>query len=161
MIQLAGVLTGSIPGIVNQLVSDHEYLKDLSEFAKLEDESTTGEGLKFANIETIEFRDVYFKYPGTEKLVLNGVSFKIRQGSHFAIVGKNGSGKSTITKLLLKLYHADSGDILINGQDINEISNQEIYKLFSVVYQDFSKYSMALGISISVPSPFLYIAPSL
>ena len=150
MIQLAGVLTGSIPGIVNQLVSDHEYLKDLSEFAKLEDESTTGEGLKFANIETIEFRDVYFKYPGTEKLVLNGVSFKIRQGSHFAIVGKNGSGKSTITKLLLKLYHADSGDILINGQEINEISNQEIYKLFSVVYQDFSKYSISAKDNIGI-----------
>jgi len=150
MIQLSGVLTGNLPGLVNQFVNDREFLKDLSDFAKLENELTAGKDFNFIDIETIEFRDVYFKYPGTENFVLNGVSFNIEKGSHFAIVGKNGSGKSTITKLLLKLYPVDSGEILINGRNINDLSNSEIYKLFSVVYQDFSKYAITAQDNIGI-----------
>lgn len=89
----------------------------------------------------IEFKNVSFTYPnGTQ--VLKNTSFCIERGKHYALVGENGAGKSTIVKLLLGLYAPTEGEILIEGRNIREISQMELQKFCAVVFQDFSRYAI-------------------
>lgn len=92
---------------------------------------------------TIEFKNVSFKYPLTDYYVLEDVSFVIRPGEKIAIVGLNGAGKTTITKLMMRFYEPTSGQILIDGLDIHEYSDSSIKKLYSPVFQDFSEFSFS------------------
>lgn len=96
------------------------------------------------NLAIIEFRNVFFSYPNTNSLVLNNISFIINPAMTTALVGKNGSGKSTIIKLLLRLYSPTSGHIFINDTDIQNIRTEDLHKLFSVAFQDFSQYCLTL-----------------
>lgn len=96
------------------------------------------------SLDSIEFRDVRFKYPGTVRYVLDGCSFRLDRSKHYAFVGINGAGKTTITKLLTGLYPDFEGEILINGRSIKEYSQSRLKALFSVVYQDFAKYYITL-----------------
>lgn len=98
----------------------------------------------------IEFVDVSFRYPGTEILVLKSVSFIINPGECVAFVGPNGSGKTTILKLLLRFYEIDSGKILINDIPIQEYSRSSLYMNFSALFQDFTRYEFSLAENISV-----------
>ncbi len=84
----------------------------------------------------IEFIDVSFKYPNSEAYALKNVSFKINEGEKVAFIGRIGSGKSTITKLILKLYEPESGSILIDGIDINQLDPSDIRENISYVPQD-------------------------
>ena len=93
-------------------------------------------------IKTLEFRNVSFTYPGTDIPILKNVSFKVEQGDTLAIVGKNGSGKSTIVKLLTKMYHEFDGEILINDIPIQHISTETLYKEISAVFQEYERYEM-------------------
>lgn len=92
----------------------------------------------------IEFKNVSFKYPGTEKYVLKNFSAKLHIGSHMAVVGMNGSGKTTFIKLLCRLYDPDEGEITLNGIDIKKYNLQEYMTIFSVVFQDFTLFSVPL-----------------
>ncbi len=92
----------------------------------------------------IVFENVTFTYPKTDKHILNGVSFEIKPGERIALVGENGAGKSTIIKLLCRLYTPDSGRILINGTDIAELSQAQLRDVYSVVFQDFGSYHLML-----------------
>ena len=85
----------------------------------------------------IEFKNVSFKYPGSEELVLNDISFKIRAGEHLALVGENGAGKSTILKLLMRQYLPNAGTIEINGIDIRKLERESYYALISHLSQEF------------------------
>lgn len=98
----------------------------------------------------IEFRNVSFTYPNTKDKVLDNISFKIDMDKTLALVGKNGSGKSTIIKLILKLYKADSGEILIGNRTIDDISRSQLQDLFSVVFQDFSKYEITVRENVAL-----------
>lgn len=98
----------------------------------------------------IEFKNVSFTYPNTKDKVLDNISFKINMNKTFALVGKNGSGKSTIIKLILKLYKADSGEILIGNINIDDISRSQLQDLFSVVFQDFSKYEITVRENVAL-----------
>lgn len=98
----------------------------------------------------IEFKNVSFTYPNTNDKVLDNISFKIDMNKTFALVGKNGSGKSTIIKLILKLYKADSGEILIGNINIDDISRSQLQDLFSVVFQDFSKYEITVRENVAL-----------
>ena len=101
---------------------------------------------------TLEFCDVSFSYPnGTA--VLEHVSFQLKAGKHYALVGENGSGKSTIVKLILGLYSPTSRKILLNGRDISQISAGVLSDCFSVVFQDFSRYAVSLEENISLGRP--------
>lgn len=88
-----------------------------------------------ANLE-IEFNNVSFTYPSTKKRILKNVSFKITKHDKLGIIGENGAGKSTLIKLLFRIHTPDSGSILINGTDINDISDDDYYKLFSIMSQN-------------------------
>ncbi len=88
----------------------------------------------------IEFRDVAFRYPGTERNILESFNLTIKNGERVALVGENGAGKTTIIKLLLRFYDATSGEILINGVNIKEIDLDSWYKMVGALFQDFVKY---------------------
>lgn len=88
----------------------------------------------------IEFKNVSFKYPGTNKYVLKNVNFKLKVNQNCALVGLNGCGKTTVIKLLTRLYEPTEGGIFIDGININEFSLDSLYKCINVVFQDFMKY---------------------
>jgi len=88
----------------------------------------------------IALKNVSFAYPDSEKKVLNNISITITPGEHIAFIGENGAGKSTIIKLLLRLYDVSEGEILIQGINIKQIQRKSLYKAFGVLFQDFTKY---------------------
>lgn len=97
----------------------------------------------------LEFRNVSFKYPGSEEYVLKNFSIKFRIGERLAVVGKNGSGKTTFIKLLCRLYDPTEGEILLNGIDIRKYDYQEYLSLFSVVFQDYKLLALSLGQNVA------------
>lgn len=128
---------------ISELYSSNLYIEDLFYVLELKPVIIEKENPKEFNKNTkncIEFRNVSFKYPGTDKFVLKNVSFKINENQNCALVGLNGCGKTTITKLLVRLYEPTEGEILIGGININEFSLESIYKYINVVFQDFMKY---------------------
>lgn len=102
----------------------------------------------------IEFKNVSFKYPGTENYALQNVNLKIKNGEHLAVVGRNGSGKTTFIKLMCRLYDVTDGEILINGINIKDYTKDSIIKLYSVVFQDFKIFSVSLKDNICANSDF-------
>ena len=99
---------------------------------------------------TIEYRNVTFSYLGTERKVLDNVSVKIVQGEKLSIVGMNGAGKSTFIKLLCRLYKVDSGEILVDGVNINDYTYCEYLKLLSTVFQDFMLVNFSIKENIAL-----------
>jgi ATP-binding cassette subfamily B protein len=97
----------------------------------------------------IEFRNVSFRYPGTKHYALRNVSTKFKVGQKLAIVGRNGSGKSTFIKLLCRLYDPTEGEIRLNGIDIRNYNYDEYLSVFSVVFQDFKLFSFSLGQNVA------------
>ncbi len=93
----------------------------------------------------VEFRNVSFKYPNKEAYALKNVNLKFKIGEKLAIVGMNGSGKTTFIKLLCRLYDPTEGEILLNGVNIQKYDYDEYMSVFSVVFQDFSLFSFKLG----------------
>lgn len=102
----------------------------------------------------IEFKNVSFKYPGAENYALQNVNLKIKNGEHLAVVGRNGSGKTTFIKLMCRLYDVTDGEILINGINIKNYTKDSIIKLYSVVFQDFKIFSVSLKDNICANSDF-------
>lgn len=97
----------------------------------------------------IEFRDVSFKYPNSERYALRHMNMKFEIGKRLAVVGMNGSGKTTFIKLLCRLYDPTEGEILLNGIDIRKYNYMEYMMLFSVVFQDFKLFSLKLNENIA------------
>lgn len=93
----------------------------------------------------IEFHDVSFKYPGTDIYALKNLSLKFHVGQRLAVVGMNGSGKTTMIKLLCRLYDPTEGQITLNGINIKKYDYTEYMNIFSVVFQDFKLFSYTLG----------------
>ncbi|MCM1122656.1 MAG: ABC transporter ATP-binding protein/permease [Eubacterium sp.] len=102
----------------------------------------------------IEFRNVSFRYPGTEQYALKNLSMELTVGEKLAIVGMNGSGKTTMIKLLCRLYDPQEGEILLNGVDIKKFKQEEYSRLFSVVFQDFTLYPFPLGQNVAVSDAY-------
>ena len=97
----------------------------------------------------VEFRNVSFKYPGSDNYALRGVNMKFKVGKRLAVVGMNGSGKTTFIKLLCRLYDPTEGEILLNGIDIRKYSYREYMDIFSVVFQDFQLLHLKLGENVA------------
>jgi ABC-type multidrug transport system fused ATPase/permease subunit len=92
----------------------------------------------------IEFKNVSFAYPGTERKVINNVSFTLEPGDTCVLVGLNGAGKTTLIKLLTRLYDPTEGVILLDGHDIKEYDVDDLYSLFGIIFQDFGKYAVSV-----------------
>lgn len=132
--------------VARSFAEKQEYLKDLTKFMALtEREGALDEPENIENIsfESIEFKDVSFKYPGTEKYILKNFNLKITKNRHYAFVGINGAGKTTITKLLTGMYQDYDGQILINNRDIKLYGLKALKAIFAVVYQDFARYQVS------------------
>ena len=137
--------SGSLNGLFRNLSAHYEdglYLADLFTFFDLKNNIVSGtETLPASDLAPrIEFRDVCFAYPGTERLVLNHFNLTIEPGEHVALIGINGAGKSTLIKLLCRFYDVTSGQILINGVDIRDLNIQDYYQHIGILFQDFVRY---------------------
>lgn len=121
-----------------------KLMKYFYEFMALGDQPKNGCCRNLCDFESLEFQNVYFKYPMTETYVLQGVDFILKKGDKMSIVGINGSGKSTIVKLILGLYKINSGRILINGHPMEEYDIKDVRRLFSVLFQGFAQYPLTL-----------------
>lgn len=97
----------------------------------------------------VEFKDVSFKYPGSGDYALSHVNMKFEIGKRMAVVGMNGSGKTTFIKLLCRLYDPTEGEILLNGIDIRKYNYAEYMMIFSVVFQDFSLFALTLAENVA------------
>jgi ATP-binding cassette subfamily B protein len=97
-----------------------------------------------------EFRDVSFSYPGNPRPVLNRINFRLGPRERIALVGENGQGKTTIVKLLTRLYDVTSGQILLDGVDIREYDIEDLWKEVGVIFQDFMRYDMTATENIAI-----------
>jgi ATP-binding cassette subfamily B protein len=97
-----------------------------------------------------EFRDVSFRYPGTERLVIDRLNFVLRPGERVALIGENGQGKTTIVKLITRLYDPTEGQILLDGVDLRDYDLDDLYREIGVIFQDFMRYEMTARENIGV-----------
>lgn len=133
-----------ISGILS-LCQHNLFLKQLFVFLDLKVSTCHNKINRSINeIETIEFKNVSFKYPDNPKYALHDVSFTLKRGETMAIVGRNGSGKTTLMKLLTQLYDDHEGDILINGISIRSFDQEVLRNRMAVVFQDFVKYELSM-----------------
>ncbi len=142
---MLGVVQGC-QDIAKRCVYAHQFIKLLDYPVALEkgDKKVTGEK------HVIEFSHVSFKYPRSEQYVLRDINLKITSGEHLSVVGLNGAGKTTFIKLLCRLYDVTEGEILIDGINIKEYSEEEYRKLFAVVFQDFQLFAFSLKDNIAL-----------
>lgn len=101
-------------------------------------------------IRGFEFRDVSFRYPGASRLVLDGLNFHLRPAERVALIGENGEGKTTIVKLLCRLYDPIDGQILLDGVDLREYDLEDLYREIGVIFQDYMRYEMTARENIAV-----------
>ena len=120
------------------------WLQPVFEFLNISGSEDRKDGVELSSFESLEFKNVYFKYPCTDSYVLKGVSFRINRNERVSLVGLNGAGKSTIVKILIGLYEVESGEILINGISVKEYSSHTVRSLFSVLLQDYPSYALTM-----------------
>lgn len=158
IVQYTGAINQFISGStetlssINSIINNNQYLKFYIDFLNIEGEKYKGTlPVEKRNDDEyeIEFKNVSFKYPGTDEYVLKNISMKLNIGERLAIVGMNGSGKTTFIKLLSRLYDPDQGEILLNGIDIKKYDYDEYLSLFSIVFQDFKLFSFSLGQNVA------------
>lgn len=128
-----------------------EHFKHSIRFFNMPDMSKAGDKHLDLNKEKykIEFKDVSFKYPSSGDLVLDRINLTITSGERLAVVGMNGAGKTTMIKLLCRMYDPTDGVITLNGIDIKEYDYKEYIRLFSVVFQDFELFAFPLDENIA------------
>lgn len=132
--------------IIKRVNYANEYLK-FKNYPKAISKGTRSVEQKSQHI--IEFKDVSFKYPRGDKMILQHVNITIPAGQHLAVVGLNGAGKTTFIKLLCRLYDVTEGEILVDGINIKEYSEDEYRKLFGVLFQDFKIFAFSVRENIA------------
>ncbi len=120
------------------------WVQSLREFLAYEPKIVDG-GTDTEEMETLEFRNVSFSYPGKEEKTLENISFKINKGETVAVVGHNGAGKTTLSKLLMRLYDVTEGEILYNGKNIKEYNLLSYRDRFASVFQDYRIFAMTVA----------------
>lgn len=120
------------------------YFQNLHDFFDYESKIISG-SRKTDDFESLEFKNVSFKYPSAEKYSLKNVSLKINKGETTAVVGINGAGKTTFVKLLLRFYDATDGEILYNGINIKEYDVEDLRNRFATVFQDYKNFALSVN----------------
>lgn len=147
MISTAGALDATLGGLVwnvQELMKRCNYAYEYVLFMEYPEAIPKGTAHVEKGEHRIEFRNVTFAYPGTDKKVLDGVSITIEPGEHLSIVGLNGAGKTTFIKLLCRLYDPTEGEILMDGRNIKEYDYKEYMKQFAPVFQDFKLFGFTI-----------------
>ena len=138
---LASTFTSLLQNVF-ELITIANYIEPIMHIIDTKTENT--DGLSLTKIEEIEFRHVYFKYPNTDHLILEDVSFKINGKEKISIVGLNGAGKTTIIKLLCRFYEPTKGEILLNGINVKEYNIKKYRKEITTVFQDYKLLNVSL-----------------
>ena len=123
------------------------FFQNLRDFFDYEPKITDG-GKDAEEFQSLEFKNVSFKYPDTSKVILKNVSFRINKGETIAVVGINGAGKSTLVKLLLRFYDPDEGEILYNGINVKEYNVASLRNAFATVFQDYKNFAVSVNENI-------------
>ena len=131
---------------INRMLS---YLEPFLELMELPEEKELAGSEVLKEISSIRFENVTFSYPKTDKKVLEDISFEIKKGEKISIVGLNGAGKSTIVKLICRLYKPDSGKIYINDKDIYDYEYDSYNSSMSAVFQDFKLFNFSIEENIT------------
>ena len=128
------------------------YLKDYFDFIDISVDPIAKEDVPLPKViqKGFEFKNVYFGYPESENQILKDVNFSIKAGEKVAFVGQNGAGKTTLTKLLLRFYEPTSGEILLDGININRYNKNEYQAYFGVLFQDFFRYEFTVKENIAI-----------
>ena len=128
------------------------YLKDYFDFIDISVQPKTAEDIPLPKVieQGFEFKNVFFAYPESENQILKDVTFSIKAGEKIAFVGQNGAGKTTLTKLLLRFYEPTSGEILLDGININRYNKSEYQAYFGVLFQDFFRYEFTVKENIAI-----------
>ena len=135
---------GGFVGNLLEIVKKCNYAYEYVVFMELPEAMPKGNMHIEKKTHVIEFKDVSFTYPGTDKKVLDKVNLKIEEGEHLALVGRNGAGKTTLIKLLCRLYDPTEGQILMDGKDIKEYDYKEYMRQFAPVFQDFKLFALSI-----------------
>ena len=147
----------SFLNVFNTLKINNQYLEVLYEYLDIPNKKYQGtlpvEKRKDNEYE-IEFKNVSFKYPGSENYVLKNLNLKFNIGQRMAVVGRNGSGKTTMIKLLCRLYDPTEGEITLNGFNIKKYNYDRYMAIFSVVFQDFKLFSFSLGQNVAASADY-------
>jgi len=131
--------------VLGQIHINSKYVDKYNEFINKENVVSDGDKeLRLADENTIEFKNVWFKYDSKDEYVLKDINMKISSREKIALVGRNGAGKSTLIKLLLRFYDVTKGEILLNGVNIKEFKLNEYRKLFSPVFQNYNMYAATI-----------------
>lgn len=152
MISAAGALGATLGGLVwnvQELMKRCNYAYEYVLFMEYPEAIPKGTAHVQKGEHTIEFRNVAFAYPGTDKKVLDGVNITVAPGEHLSIVGLNGAGKTTFIKLLCRLYDPTEGEILMDGRSIKEYDYREYMEQFAPVFQDFKLFGFTIRENIT------------
>lgn len=150
---LISAMSWRLRGIVESLAKHSGFMKDLNRVLSFgEEEGAVAPRQDSVPFRTIRFQDVSFRYPNSTEYVLKHVSFEMEAGKHYAMVGSNGAGKSTIIKILLGLYDSYEGKIFVDETDMRSLEAARKKSLFSAVYQDFAAYQISLRDNIRLGS---------
>lgn len=154
------LLLSAVSGVVSEIqraLTNHTYLKRYFSFFDIPNHMYQGSltvEKRDDNEYDIEFRDVSFRYPHADTYALRHVNLKLKIGEKMAVVGMNGSGKTTFIKLMCRLYDPTEGEILLNGVNIKKYDYDEYMSIFSVVFQDFRLFSFSLGQNVAAASAY-------
>lgn len=131
------------------------YARDYYKFMEIKPAITDREGaIKVPNqLPKIEFKNVWFKYPGTDRWIFENLNLVIEPGEHFALVGENGVGKTTLVKLLLRFYDVDEGSIQVNGVNLKDLNLNSWYSQLGTLFQDFNGYPLDIKNNITISQP--------
>ncbi|MCU9813240.1 ABC transporter ATP-binding protein [Paraclostridium sp. AKS81] len=141
----------SFLSIIVNVYQDGLYIRHIFEFLDINSKYKQVENLMTINsVDTIEFKNVSFKYPTRNTYTIRNISFKLNRNDKVAIVGLNGSGKTTIVKLLTGFYDEYEGDILINGIELRNIDKDSMRNNMAAIFQDYIKYELSLKENITL-----------
>lgn len=146
---MSGVME-RILGMVNRVLDGALQVSDFRERMELRGKLNQGEGIPVPTAPfSIEFKNVFYKYPLGEKMVLDNISFRIEAGEKIALVGLNGAGKTTLTMMMCGLILPDEGEILLDGHTLFEYNRDEMYGLFGFVPQDYHLLPVSIAANIA------------
>jgi ATP-binding cassette subfamily B protein len=144
---------GLVFNSISEIIDGNQFMAHYYDFLDLKPVIASPENavvIGRQDLVNIEFKDVSFKYPGTENLIIEHLNLKLEAGDHVALVGINGSGKSTLIKLMLRFYDVTDGAILVNGTDIRELDLKSLYYHVGALFQEFNRYPFSFHDNVTI-----------